>query len=153
MAATSAKDTVLAKIDAICAGDFAQAMTFYHDDVDFIGYAPVELFPLLGQRRGKTEVMRTMTSIHERYMRRRTEVEFVAGEDDRVSAIICLHLQKRANDRVIQLRTANFYRVRDGLVVHQRMFIDSFDTIQQVMEIDLAEMIANRAKAVRPRSL
>lgn len=152
MVTTSAKDIVLAKIDAIRAGDFTKAMSFYHDEIDFIGYAPVELFPLLGQRRGKIEVMRTLTSIHERYLRRRTEIEFVAGEDDRVSAIISVHLEKRENKRIVPLRTAHFYRVRDGLIAQQRMFLDSFDTLQQVKGVELTEIVAKLQPPIRPRS-
>jgi hypothetical protein len=95
MTTTSAKETVLAMIDAMSVGDFNKAISFYHDEIDFVGYAPVELFTKLGQRRGKTEVMQTMMAIHDLYVRRRTEIEFIAAEDNRVSVIICLHLQKR----------------------------------------------------------
>jgi ketosteroid isomerase-like protein len=151
MTSTSAKETVLAMIDAMCGGDFNKAISFYHDEIDFVGYAPVELFTKLGQRRGKLEVMQTMTAIHDLYVRRRTEIEFVAAEDNRVSVIICLHLQKRENDRVIQLRSANFYELRDGLIAQHRMFLDSFDLLQQVLEIDLTETV-EQARKLRPRS-
>lgn len=151
MTSTSAKETVLAMIDAMSVGDFNKAIDFYHDEIDFVGYAPVELFTKLGQRRGKLEVMQTMTAIHDLYIRRRTEIEFIAAEDNRVSVIICLHLQKRENERVIQLRNANFYELRDGLIAQQRMFLDSFDLLQQVLEVDLTETIEN-ARKLRPRS-
>jgi len=151
MTTTSAKETVLAMIDAMRVGDFSKAVSFYHDEIDFVGYAPVELFTKLGQRRGKTEVMQTMMAIHDLYVRRRTEIEFIAAEDNRVSVIICLHLQKRENDRVIQLRNANFYELRDGLIAQQRMFLDSFDLLQQVLEVDLTETI-EKARKLRPRS-
>lgn len=151
MTSTSAKETVLAMIDAMHVGDFNKAISFYHDEIDFVGYAPVELFTKLGQRRGKTEVMQTMMAIHDLYVRRRTEIEFVAAEDNRVSVIICLHLQKRENERVIQLRSANFYVLRDGLIAQHRMFLDSFDLLQQVLEIDLTETI-EQARKLRPRS-
>lgn len=151
MTSTSAKETVLAMIDAMRAGDFNKAVSFYHEEIDFIGYAPVELFPRLGQRRGKMEVMQTMVGIHDLFVRRQTEIEFVAAEDDRVSVIICLHLQKRENERIIQLRSANFYELRDGLIAQQRMFLDSFDLLQQVLEVDLTDMI-EKTRRLRPRS-
>ena len=140
----SAKEVVLAAIDVIHSNNAARALDYYHDDVDFIGYAPVELFPHMGARHGKAEAMRTVTALHQQFSRMRHEIEFIAAEGDAVAVILRLHLQKQENDRIIQLQVANFFQVRDGLIVQQRQFFDSFDVVQQVLEVDLAEVLTKR---------
>ena len=106
-AAMSAKEVVLAAIDVIHSNNAARALDYYHDDVDFIGYAPVELFPHMGARHGKAEAMRTVTALHQQFSRMRHEIEFIAAEGDAVAVILRLHLQKQENDRIIQLQVAN----------------------------------------------
>jgi uncharacterized protein len=142
----SPKEVVLTTIALIHSSDAAKALDYYHDDVDFIGYAPVEFFPQMGVRRGKKAAMGTVTSIHERYARMRYEIEFIAVDGDDVAVILRLHMQKQANDRVVQLQVANFFKVRDGLIVQQRQFFDSFDVLQQILEVDLAEVLEKRQK-------
>ena len=144
MAAVSAREVVLAAIEAIYSHDPAQAADYYHDDVDYIGYAPIDFFPTMGARRGKADVMQTITAVQDRYSERRYEIEFITAEDDRVAVILRVHLQKQASDRIVQFQSAHFYRVQDGLIVQQRQFIDSFDLLQQVMEVDLAEVLKQR---------
>jgi len=145
-AAMSAKEVVLAAIAMIHSENAAQALDYYHDDVDFIGYAPVEFFPQMGVRRGKAEVTASVTSVHERFSKMRHEIEFIAAEGDEVAVMLRLHLQKQANDRIVQFQVANFFKVRDGLIVQQRQFFDSFDVLQQVLEVDLADVLAKQQR-------
>jgi limonene-1,2-epoxide hydrolase len=144
MAVASAKEVVLAAIEAIYSHDPAQAADYYHDDIDYIGYAPIDFFPTMGVRRGKAEAMETIATVQERYSERRYEIEFIAAEEDRVAVILRVHLQKQANDRIVQFQSAHFYKVQDGLIVQQRQFFDSFDLLQQVMEVDLAEVLKRK---------
>jgi ketosteroid isomerase-like protein len=146
MTTRPAKEIVVAALDAIYSRDAARAAAFYHDDVDFIGYAPIEFFPGMGVKRGKASVMGTVTSVHERYSSMRHEVEFIAAEGDNVAVMLRVHLQKQANERIVQFQVANFYRLKDGLIVQQRQFMDSFDLLQQVMEVDLGDLL----KRLRP---
>src|SRR5687768_10218677 len=125
MAATSAKEIVLDALDAIYSRDAARALAHYHDDIDFIGYAPVEFFPRMRVRRGKADVMQTVASVHARYSDMRYEMQFVAADADSVAVVLRVHMQKQANARIVQMQVANFYRVRDGLIVEQRQFFDS----------------------------
>ena len=136
-----AKEIVMGALDAIYGRDVARAATFYHDDIDYIGYAPIEFFPGMGAKRGRSDLMRAIASLHERYSSMRHEVEFIAAEGDTVATLVRVHLQKQGNARIVQFQVANFFRLKDGLIAQQRQFIDSFDVLQQVMEVDLGELL------------
>jgi ketosteroid isomerase-like protein len=142
MADRPAKETVLAALDAIYSRDAAGAAMFYHDDVEYIGYAPIEFFPGMGFKRGKADLMSAVTSLHQRYSSMRHEIEFIAAEDDTVATLLRVHMRKQENARIVQFQVANFFRLKDGLIAQQRQFIDSFDVLQQVMEVDLGELLA-----------
>jgi uncharacterized protein len=83
---------------------------------------------------------KALVSLHERYSSTRHEIEFVAADGTDVATQLRVHLQKQVNDRIIQFQVANFFRLKDGLIVRQRQFIDSFDVLQ-VMEVDLGELL------------
>ena len=137
-----AKEIVMGALDAIYGRDVARAATFYHDDIDYIGYAPIEFFPGMGAKRGRSDLMRAIASLHERYSSMRHEVEFIAAEGDTVATLVRVHLQKQGNARIVQFQVANFFRLKDGLIAQQRQFIDSFDVLQQVMEVDLSDVLS-----------
>jgi uncharacterized protein len=141
MTVSSAREIVLAALAAIYGHDAATTATLYHDDVDYIGYAPIEFFPGMGVKRGKAELMSAVASLHERYSSMRHEIEFIAAEGDSVATRLRVHMQKQANDRILQFQVANFFKLKDGLIMQQRQFIDSFDVLQQVMEVDLGELV------------
>jgi ketosteroid isomerase-like protein len=141
MTVRSARDIVTGALNAIYSRDAARAATFYHDDVDYIGYAPIEFFPGMGAKRGRTDLMSAVASLHERYSSMRHEIEFMAAEGDTVATLLRVHLQKQGNARIVQFQVANFFRLKDGLIVQQRQFIDSFDVLQQVMEVDLGDLL------------
>ncbi len=139
-----AREQVLDFLNAIYARDVARALTFLHDEFDFVGHAPVELFPHLGARHGKTEIAETLTTVQQRYASMQHEVLFVAAEENRVATIVRVHLRKRSNDRMIEFLAADFYTLRDELIIEQRQFLDSFDLVQQVLEREvLIEDIQN----------
>lgn len=141
MTARPAREIVTDALNAIYSRDAAGAATFYHDDVDYIGYAPIEFFPGMGAKRGRIDLMSAVASLHERYSSMRHEIEFMAAEGDTVATLLRVHLQKQGNARIVQFHVANFFRLKDGLIVQQRQFIDSFDVLQQVMEVDLGDVL------------
>jgi uncharacterized protein len=144
---SQARDQVLGFLNAVYARDVAKALAFLDDDFEFVGHVPVEIFPHLGARHGKTEIAETLATVQKRYASMHHEVLFIAAEENRVATIIRVHLRKRANDRMIELLTADFYTLRNGLIVEQREFLDSFDLVQQVLEREVIEDIRENIRA------
>ena len=137
----SPKEIVLAALALIHSSETMRALDYYHDDVELIGHAPVEFFPQMGARRGKAAAMAMLSALSDGYTNMRHEVEFIAADGDDVAVVLRLHMQKR-NGRIVQIQDASFYKVSCGLIVQQRQFIDSFDALQQLLEVDLTEVLA-----------
>lgn len=121
--------------------DLDGLMEFYSDDVDYVSFAPVDIIPHLGNRRGKPQLRETFKTIHSRYSRMRYEILTMIAEEDRIATIVRVFFQKALRDRIVQMDIANFYTLRDGLIVQQREFLDSYDLVQQVLEVDIASVI------------
>jgi uncharacterized protein len=144
---SQAREQVLGFLNAVYARDITKALTFLDDDFDFVGHVPIEIFPHLGARHGKTEIAESLSAVHRRYSSMHHEVLFVAADGDRAATIIRAHLRKRSNERMIELLTANFFTLRNGLIVEQRQFLDSFDLVQQVLEREVIEDIRQNIRA------
>lgn len=121
--------------------DLEKAMKFYADDVDYVSHVPVDILPHLGQRRGKAEVRETFARVYSRYSSMRYEIQVMVADEDRVALISRVFFQKVLRDRIVQMDIANFYTLREGLIVKQREFLDSYDLVQQVLEIDIASAL------------
>ena len=144
---STAREHVLGFLNAIYARDVAKALTFLDDEFDFVGHVPVELFPHLGARHGKAEIAETLNAVQERYASMHHEVLFIAADGDRVATIVRAHLRKRSNDRMIEILSADFYTLRNGLIIEQREFLDSFALVQQVLEREVIEDIRENIRA------
>ena len=121
--------------------DLDGLMAFYSDDIDYVSFVPVDIIPHLGNRRGKVQLRETFQIIHSRYSRMRYEVAAMIAEEDRVATMVRVFFQKALRDRIVQMDIANFYTLRDGLIVQQREFLDSYDLVQQILETDIASVI------------
>lgn len=144
---SQAREHVLGFLNAIYARDVAKALTFLDDEFDFVGHVPVEIFPHLGARHGKAEIAVTLNAVQKRYTSMHREVLFIAADGDRVATIVRVHLRKRANDRMIEFLSADFYTLRNGRIIEQREFLDSFDLVQQVLEREVVEDIRKNIRA------
>lgn len=144
---SQAREHVLGFLRAIYARDVAHALTFLDDEFDFVGHVPVQLFPHLGARHGKAEIAETLRAVQKRYASAHHEVLFMAADGDRVATIIRVHLRKRVSERVIEFLSADFYTLRNGLIIEQRQFLDSFDLVQQVLEREVIEDISKGIRA------
>jgi len=135
------RKTILEFLEAFYAGDTARALDLCTDDIDFLAYAPVELLPHLGHRRGRQQLAETWKTLHTRYSQMRYEVPFIVAEDDRAACIIRLFFRKSRRDRVLQTDIADFYTMRDGRIAQIRQFMDSYNVVEQVMEQDIASLL------------
>ena len=136
------RQRVLNFLETYYSGDIEGALSRCSDDVDFVANAPVDILPHLGHRRGKAEVREMWKTIHARYSGMRYEVPIIVAEGDKVAAHIRVFFRKRSNDRIVQFDIAVFYTLRDGHVTQIREIMDSFDLVQQVLERDVAAVLA-----------
>ena len=93
-------------------------------------------------------------TVHARYSSMRHEVPAIVAEGDKVAVQIRAFFRKRSNDRIVQFDIAVFFTLRDGRVTQIREIMDSFDLVQQVLERDVAAVLAESkpGKAVHRRS-
>jgi limonene-1,2-epoxide hydrolase len=107
-----------------------------------LSYAPVELFPHLGHKRGKTWIPEAIQTQKKRYLNRKYEIRFIAVEGDKVATMQRLLMEKRSDRRIVQFDVAEFFTLRNGRIVEFRSFFDSFDLVQQLLGQDLTETFA-----------
>jgi ketosteroid isomerase-like protein len=141
------RQRVLNLLDEFYAGDIESALSRCCDEVEFFANAPIDILPHMGHHRGKAELRQMWITIHSRYSSMRYEVPTIVAEADKVAVILRVFFQKRSNDRIVQFDLAAFYTLRDGRVVQIREIIDTFDVVQQVLERDVAAVLAE----TRPR--
>ncbi len=136
------RQRVLSLLDDFSAGNIEGALERCTDDIDFLTHAPIDILPHMGPRRGKAEMRQMWKTILERYSGIRYEAPIVIAEGDKVAAYLRAFFTKRGNARVVQFDVAIFYTLREGRIAQIREIIDSFDLVQQVLEIDIAAVLA-----------
>jgi uncharacterized protein len=80
-------------------------------------------------------------TVHARYSHMRHEVRTIVAEGDKVAANIRAFFRKRSNDRIVQFDVAIFITLRDGRVTQIREIMDTYDLIQQVLELDVGALL------------
>ena len=138
------RQRILNFLEAYYSGDIEGALARCRDDVDFVANAPIDILPHLGHRHGKAEVRKMWQIVHSRYSSMRYEVPIMVAEGDKVAANIRVFFQKSSNNRIVQFDVAAFYTLRDGRIVEIREILDTFDLVQQVLELDVAEVLTDR---------
>jgi uncharacterized protein len=138
------KRRILDYIKAGYSGDIERAATYYDDDIDFLAYAPIDVFPTLGQKRGKAAMVRSLVEMHAMYRLIQYQVISIVAEGDRVALMLDLRFFARKDDRIIRLQFGNFYTLRQGRIQVFRQFMDSFDAVQQKLRVDLIDQVSAR---------
>ena len=136
------RQRVLNFLDVYYAGGIEGALDRCSDDIAFLANAPIDILPHMGQHRGKAALRQMWTTIHTRYSDMRYEAQNLVAEGDKVAAQLRVFLRKRDNARMVQFDVAVFYTLRDGKIAEIREIIDTFDLVQQVLERDVAVLLA-----------
>jgi hypothetical protein len=139
------RQRVLNFLEAFYAGDVEGALERCSDDVGFVANAPIDILPHMGHRHGKAEVREMWQTIHTRYSNMRYEVPIIVAEGDKVAVNIRVFFRKSSNGRIVQFDLAVFYTLRDGRIAQIREIMDSFDLVQQVLERDVAAVLAEKS--------
>jgi ketosteroid isomerase-like protein len=123
---------------AYAARDFDQVAAALHDDIDWIIYYPVSVFPFAGQRTGRAAVLQAMADIAGLYMLDSYKIEITIVDGDRAAVMSDVSFIQRATKRVLRFRIANFLRYRDGKLIEFREFVNSFDVVEQALGRELS---------------
>lgn len=119
--------------DAYARGDVDRFAPMLADDIDWIIHGPVQVFPFVGPRRGKMQVLETLAGIAKDYVLERYEPDIIIVENDRAAVSSNVAFKQRATGRTLSFRNANFLRFQDGRVVEFREFMDTFDAVEQAL--------------------
>jgi ketosteroid isomerase-like protein len=136
------RQRVLNFLDLFSAGDIEGALSRCTDDIEFFSNAPVDILPHMGPHHDKAELRQMWETVHSRYSGMRYEIPILIAERDQVAANIRAFFRKRSNDRVVQFDIATFYTLRDGRIARIREIMDTFDLVAQVLERDVAAILA-----------
>jgi len=119
--------------DAYARGDDQRVAALIHDDIDWVMHGPVQVFPFVGPRRGKTEVLAALAAVAKDYALERYEPEVVIVDGDRAAVLLNVAFTQRATGRMLTFRMVDMLRFRDGRVVEFREFSDTFDVVEQAL--------------------
>jgi ketosteroid isomerase-like protein len=125
--------------DAYAQRDFGRVAAILHEDIDWIIYAPVTLFPFAGPRHGRTAALEALAGIARDYALQSYKPELIIVEGERAAIIADVHYIQRATDRTLVFQVANFLRFRGGRLIEFREFSNTFDVVEQALgrELDL----------------
>ena len=118
--------------------DFDHVAAALHDDIDWIIYNPVSVFPFAGQRRGRAAVLQAMADIGAQYLLESYKPEIIVVDGDRAAVMSDARFTQRTTNRVLRFRIVNFLRFQDGKLIEFREFMNSFDVVEQALGRELA---------------
>jgi ketosteroid isomerase-like protein len=128
---------VNALYDAYERRDFQRVAALIHDDIDWVIYGPVSIFPFAGPRRGRAQVMEALAGIADQFALESYKREIVIVEGDRAAVMSDVSFKQRATGRMLRFRIANFLRFQDGRIVEFREFANTFDVVEQALGHEL----------------
>jgi len=111
----------------------------FTDDIEFISYSPVAIFPFLGHRRGKAAVAEALRGAHQEFEIISYEPMSMVVEQQEAAVVLFARGINRKSRRSLQLSVAHFIRFRDGKIAEIKEFMDSFNAAEQVLgrELDI----------------
>lgn len=139
MSDSVSRDVVEAFYRAYAACDAGQVAAYLHDDVEWTISGPVDLLPFCGSRHGRAAVIDLIERVVPSVIRIFSFVtESMLIDGNRVATLNRLSARRADDGRVISYRLAHFLRFKDGKVIENFSFIDSFDAVEQVLGHALA---------------
>jgi len=106
----------------------------FADDVEFISYSPLDVFPFLGHHGGKAAMAEVLRAGYEEFEFLTYEpILTVCGGDEAAAVIVFARFIHRRTGRSISTMIAHFLRFRDGRIIELREFMDSFGAVRQLL--------------------
>lgn len=103
------------------------------DNVDWVIYGPIELFPFFGARRGKAAVLEVCRQISENVRVRRFERESIILGEDTAASMMRYSLTELDSNRPINVRLAHFAQFKAGRLLNIRVLLDTYDLVEQAV--------------------
>ncbi len=138
MAESDTRAVVRELYDAYERRDFVRVAALIHDDIDWIIYGPVAVFPFAGSRKGRAAVLEALAGIAEHYVLESYKREIAVVDGDRAAVMLDVSFTQRATGRTLRFRLANFLRFADGRVIEFREFANTFDVVEQALGREIA---------------
>lgn len=114
-------------------GDGSAFVETIHEDIDWMLYGPIEVFPFAGPRKGKTAVLDALAAMAQQYELKRYAPEILIADGNRAAVLSNVAFLQRSTGRVLTFRIADFLRFEDGRLAEFRELLDSFDVTQQAL--------------------
>jgi ketosteroid isomerase-like protein len=133
MSEQSTREVVIDLYDAYERRDLDRVAELIDDDVEWIIYAPMQVFPFAGYRRGKSAVLRALAGIAKDYELKSYVPQVVVVDGDRAAVMSDVAFMQRATERTLHFHLANFLRIQNGRVVEFREFANTFDVVEQAL--------------------
>lgn len=113
----------------------------FDDDIEFISYSPVEIFPFLGHHRGKAAMAKILKAGYKEFEFLAYEPVFMVIGAEEAAVIIFARFIHRRTGRSVSVMIAHFARFRQGRIIELREFMDSFTAVKQLLgrELDLKQ--------------
>ena len=87
----SLKKRVYEIYEAFSAGKLDLLADIFDENVDFRSNAPIEVFPYLGHRRGRTEVVKTLWAVHDEFEPLTFLPIWIVAEGDTAGVLLSIH--------------------------------------------------------------
>ena len=104
------------------------------EKVDFISHAPSDIFPYLGRRRGRAEVLEALLTVHQKLDVLSFWPLTTVVENEQAALTVVIKVRDRLTERTANFLGAHFLRFRDGRIVSYCGIIDSLDAVQQLAD-------------------
>jgi ketosteroid isomerase-like protein len=107
------------------------------EDVDWAIYGPIDMFPFLGARHGKSAVLDVIKQIADNFRVRRFDRETIMLGVDSAASMLRYTLTALDTNKPISLRVAHFAQFKAGRLSSIRVVLDTFDLVEQVLGRDI----------------
>ncbi|MBR0718986.1 nuclear transport factor 2 family protein [Bradyrhizobium liaoningense] len=123
---------------------FEDLESLIDEDVEWALYGPIDMFPFLGARSGRSAVLEVIRQIADNFQVRRFDRESIMLGVDSAASMLRYSLTALDSDKPISLRVAQFAQFRAGRLTNLRVLIDTFDLVEQALgrSIHLPKMTA-----------
>lgn len=126
-------------LDAFVSRRPEQLNALLDDDIDWVLYGPIDMFPFLGAHRGKKAVVAACGALMKSIRLESVVCERIVTSGDMASALLQCAMRPARTESVVRVRIACFARMQNGKVSDVRAVIDTFDLVEQTLgrEINL----------------
>ncbi|WJR79637.1 nuclear transport factor 2 family protein [Bradyrhizobium sp. NP1] len=103
------------------------------DDVEWAIYGPIDMFPFLGARHGKSAVLEVIRQIADNIRVHRFDRETIMLGVDSAASMLRYSLTLLDSNKPISLRVAHFAQFKAGKLASIRVLVDTFDLVEQAL--------------------